>query len=65
MNDGIQAEEGWGREGFVHTGDSVLILFHLAFQRLCGNFGSRANVKPSKNILLRIDIPTTVGPEVS
>lgn len=38
---------------------------HLAFQRLCGSYNSRIHVKSSKNILLRIDIPSTVGPEVS
>lgn len=43
----------------------ALISFHLPFQRLCGSFGSRTNVKSSKNILLGIGIPSTVGPEVS
>lgn len=38
---------------------------HLAFRRLCGSYGSRTHAKSSKNILLRTDIPPTVGPEVS
>lgn len=36
------------REEFAHTWGSILILFHMAFQRLCGSLGSGANVKPSK-----------------
>lgn len=62
VSGGLQTEEGQGKEEeFTHTWGSILILFHMAFQKLCG----RANVKPSKNIILRIDIPSTVGPEVS
>lgn len=62
MSGGLQTEEGQGKEEeFTHTWGSILILFHMAFQKLYG----RANVKPSKNIILRIDIPSTVGPEVS
>lgn len=63
MSDDIQAEEGQDEEELAHTQPRLLL--HLAFQRLCGSYGSRTHVKSSKNILLRIDIPSAVGPEVS
>lgn len=42
---------------------SVPIIFCLEFQRLCGSFGSSANLRSSKNSLLRPDIPLALGPE--